>query len=105
MIPKVLQHCIASLGALILLNSVAVADPKGKAEASSSSSVAVSNDTYMGLSGEELWSNNCLRCHNIRPPGMYTDAQWDVIVHHMRLRANITGQEQRAIVEFLKSAK
>lgn len=66
---------------------------------------AVSNDSYMGLSGEELWSNNCLRCHNIRPPTMYSDAQWDVIVHHMRLRANITGQEQRAIVEFLKSAK
>jgi predicted phosphoadenosine phosphosulfate sulfurtransferase len=36
---------------------------------------------------------------------MYSDAQWDVIVHHMRLRANITGQEQRAIVAFLKSAK
>ena len=66
---------------------------------------AVASDSYMGLSGEELWSNNCLRCHNIRPPTMYSDAQWDVIVHHMRLRANITGQEQRAIVEFLKSAK
>jgi hypothetical protein len=66
---------------------------------------AVSSDSYRGLSGEELWSNNCLRCHNIRPPTMYSDAQWDVIVHHMRLRANITGQEQRAIVEFLKSAK
>jgi hypothetical protein len=35
---------------------------------------------------------------------MYSDAQWDVIVHHMRLRANITGQEQRAIVQFLKSS-
>jgi hypothetical protein len=69
------------------------------------SSSAVSNDSYMGLGGEELWSNNCLRCHNIRPPTMYSNAQWDVIVHHMRLRANITGQEQRAIVEFLKSAK
>lgn len=65
----------------------------------------VSSDSYMGLSGEELWSNNCLRCHNIRPPTMYSDPQWEVIVHHMRLRANITGQEQRAIVEFLKSAK
>ena len=36
---------------------------------------------------------------------MYGDAQWDVIVHHMRIRANITGKEQRAIVEFLKSSK
>jgi nitrate/TMAO reductase-like tetraheme cytochrome c subunit len=69
------------------------------------SDTTVSSDSYMGLSGEELWSNNCLRCHNIRPPTMYSEAQWDVIVHHMRLRGNITGQEQRAIVEFLKSAK
>jgi hypothetical protein len=66
---------------------------------------ASSSDSYRGLSGQELWSNNCLRCHNIRPPTMYSNAQWDVIVHHMRVRANITGQEQRAIVEFLKSSK
>ena len=57
------------------------------------------------LSGEELWTMNCRQCHNIRPPTMYSNAQWDVIVHHMRVRANITGQEQRAIVEFLKSSK
>jgi hypothetical protein len=82
-----------------------LAEPKGKQKTTSESRSAVSNDSYMGLTGEELWSNNCLRCHNIRPPTMYNNAQWDVIVHHMRLRANITGQEQRAIVEFLKSAK
>src|SRR5215470_16487621 len=80
-------------------------DPKANRKPATESSNAVSSDSYMGLSGEELWSNNCLRCHNIRPPTMYGNAQWDVIVHHMRLRANITGQEQRAIVEFLKSAK
>jgi cytochrome c5 len=82
-----------------------LAEPKANRKAANNSSTAVSSDSYMGLSGEELWSNNCQRCHNIRPPTMYTNAQWDVIVHHMRLRANITGQEQRAIVEFLKSAK
>src|SRR5262249_26265398 len=81
------------------------AEPKADGKAATNSSSAVSSDSYMGLGGEELWSNNCLRCHNIRPPTMYNDAQWDVILHHMRLRANITGQEQRAIVEFLKSAK
>lgn len=81
------------------------AGPKADQTTTTQSGGTVSSDSYMGLSGEELWSNNCLRCHNIRPPTMYSDAQWDVIVHHMRLRANITGQEQRAIVEFLKSAK
>jgi cytochrome c5 len=81
------------------------AEPNAKQNAVAESSSVVTNDSYMGLTGEELWSNNCLRCHNIRPPAMYNNAQWDVIVHHMRIRANITGQEQRAIVEFLKSAK
>ena len=96
------------LAALLLLFASStcnlLAEPKANQKAAPHSSDVVSSD-YMGLSGEELWSNNCLRCHNIRPPTMYTNAQWDVIVHHMRLRANITGQEQRAIVEFLKSAK
>jgi hypothetical protein len=81
------------------------ADPNAKRKTTTDSSSTVSSDTYMGLTGEELWSNNCMRCHNIRPGTMYGNAQWDVIVHHMRLRANITGQEQRAIVEFLKSSK
>jgi hypothetical protein len=97
------------LAALVLLfastTSNLFAEPKANGKADNTSSNVASSDSYMGLSGEELWSNNCLRCHNIRPPTMYSDAQWDVIVHHMRLRANITGQEQRAIVEFLKSAK
>ena len=70
----------------------------GRAESESASA----NET--GPSGEELWTINCQRCHNIRPPTMYSNAQWDVIVHHMRVRANITGEEQRAILEFLKSA-
>ena len=93
---------------LLLFISTSVnlfADPKANRKTATESSGAVSSDSYMGLTGEELWSNNCVRCHNIRPPTMYGNAQWDVIVHHMRLRANITGQEQRAIVEFLKSAK
>jgi len=54
--------------------------------------------------GSELWAQNCTRCHYARPPEYYSDAQWDVIVHHMRLRANLTGEEARKIAEFLKSA-
>ncbi len=54
--------------------------------------------------GSRLWSQNCGMCHNKRSPEKYSDAQWDVIVHHMRTRANLTGEEQRKIVAFLKSA-
>ena len=106
MIKMLKRGFLAALLLLFINTSMDLfADPKAKRKTESESSSTVSSDSYMGLTGEQLWSNNCLRCHNIRPPTMYGNAQWDVIVHHMRLRANITGQEQRAIVEFLKSAK
>jgi len=106
---RILLRCILAAWLLLFASATwnLLAEPKGnhKQKTATESVAAVSSDSYMGLTGEELWSNNCLRCHNIRPPTMYTNTQWDVIVHHMRLRANITGQEQRLIVEFLKSAK
>lgn len=55
-------------------------------------------------SGAQLWAENCGRCHNIRAPGSYDDAQWDVAIMHMRDRATLTGYEEREIVKFLKSA-
>ena len=55
-------------------------------------------------SGNQLWSQNCSRCHNIRSPDYYSDAQWDIVAHHMRLRANLSGEEQRKIAEFLRAS-
>jgi hypothetical protein len=54
--------------------------------------------------GAQLWAENCSRCHNIRPPQSFSDVQWQTIAHHMRLRANLTGQETRAVTEFLQSS-
>jgi hypothetical protein len=54
--------------------------------------------------GAQLWAENCTRCHNAPPPDRYSDAQWDVIVQHMRLRANLTGAEAREIAAFLKDS-
>jgi cytochrome c5 len=55
-------------------------------------------------SGAQLWTDNCRRCHNLRGPETFSPAQWEVIVHHMRLRANLTGEEARKVTAFLKSA-
>jgi hypothetical protein len=54
--------------------------------------------------GAQLWAENCSRCHNAPPPDRYSDAQWEVVVDHMRLRANLTGQEARQIAEFLEAS-
>jgi hypothetical protein len=54
--------------------------------------------------GAQLWAENCNRCHNAPPPDRFSDAQWDVVIQHMRMRANLTGHEARQIAEFLKAS-
>jgi hypothetical protein len=54
-------------------------------------------------SGAQLWSDNCTRCHYVRQPDYYSGVQWDLVTQHMRLRANLTGVEERKIVQFLKA--
>ncbi|HCP90888.1 MAG TPA: hypothetical protein DIT76_02385 [Spartobacteria bacterium] len=56
-----------------------------------------------GKGGAELWAENCVRCHNIRSPSNYSPAQWEVVMMHMRVRANLTPEEHKKILEFLKS--
>lgn len=57
-----------------------------------------------GKGGSQLWGENCIRCHNVRSPSSYSDAEWEVAMHHMRIRANLTAEEHKRILEFLKSA-
>jgi len=54
--------------------------------------------------GAELWARNCRRCHNLRAPTSYSADQWEVVVNHMRVRANLTAKDARKIEEFLKAA-
>ena len=54
--------------------------------------------------GANLWSQNCMRCHNLREPREHSDREWDIIMHHMRVRANLTAEEHRVIRQFLLPA-
>jgi len=55
------------------------------------------------LSGAELWTMNCSRCHMIRSPGEFTAAQWQTILMHMRVRANLPAAQAREIQKFLQA--
>lgn len=55
-------------------------------------------------SGAQLWAENCQRCHNTPPPNAYKDIQWDVVGTHMTSKLVLTDEEEKKIVEFLKSA-
>lgn len=56
-----------------------------------------------GKAGAQLWVENCFLCHNSRPPSWYSDGEWEVAMHHMRVRANLTAEEHEKILEFLKA--
>lgn len=56
------------------------------------------------LLGAQVWANNCSRCHNMRDPQDLRDDQWITTVFHMRIRAGLTGQQTRDILEFLQTA-
>ncbi len=55
-------------------------------------------------SGTQLWGENCLRCHNTMPSSAYSNRELEVIDMHMRIRANLTDQEAKKILEFLQSS-
>jgi hypothetical protein len=54
--------------------------------------------------GAAVWAESCSRCHNLRSPRELSYDEWEVVVHHMRVRATLTAEETRAILEFLKAA-
>ncbi len=52
--------------------------------------------------GAKLWANRCTGCHNIRAPKDLTDSEWKATMMHMRIRAGLSGQDARDILEFLQ---
>lgn len=63
-----------------------------------------SREDIRNQAGALAWTQNCMRCHNLRNPNERSDREWDVIVHHMRVRGNLTAEEHRLILRFLQSA-
>ena len=55
-------------------------------------------------SGATSWSNNCARCHELRSPTEFRDDIWKPIMSHMRVRAGLTGKQQRDILAFLQAS-
>jgi hypothetical protein len=99
----------AAVGALALLTAEA-----GKAEeptktekpAEKRSAADASNKkprvVLRKLSGAELYSMHCNRCHPERYPTERTAAQWKTILLHMRVRANLPAEHARTILKYLQ---
>jgi hypothetical protein len=54
------------------------------------------------LTGAELYSIHCNRCHPERYPTERTAAQWKTIMLHMEVRANIPVDQSKLILQYLQ---
>lgn len=54
------------------------------------------------LTGAELYSMHCNRCHPERYPTERTAAQWKTIMLHMQVRANLPVSQARLILKYLQ---
>jgi len=90
---------LAAAAGLLLAGCAPGAHPPDAATGSAAAQPAAAHEK----AGAQLWAENCSRCHNLRPPESFSDAQWATVVHHMRFRANLTGPEARKITEFLQA--
>ena len=94
----------SGLVAAVLYGTRATAADKAVAPGSPAATVPAESEGKIGKSGAQLWAENCARCHNVRSPGSYSPVEWEVAMFHMRVRANLTPEEQQKILAFLKSA-
>jgi hypothetical protein len=63
---------------------------------------AKNSTTIKKLTGAELYSIHCNRCHPERYPTERTAAQWKTIMLHMQVRANIPGKQAKLILQYLQ---
>jgi cytochrome c5 len=54
------------------------------------------------LTGAELYAINCNRCHQERYPTEFTSAQWQTLMTHMRVRANLPAKQAMEILKYMK---
>lgn len=52
--------------------------------------------------GARVFRNTCAACHSERQAMELTREKWEIIVQHMRVRANLTGAEARAVKRYLQ---
>jgi len=61
-------------------------------------------DAQLFLKGAKLWGTYCGLCHNARAGSEFNRLEWDTLLLHMRVRANLPAEDAEAIRVFLRSS-
>ncbi len=90
---KDIQHVMSGSVTAVLALTFLVAGP---------SSVAGQGSTPVA-EGARVYGAVCGSCHNARSPLERSDRDWVTIINHMRVRANMTGEQVRNVLAFLQA--
>jgi mono/diheme cytochrome c family protein len=71
----------------------------GQAAARPSSPAAPQANDQLAEEGQRVFQQNCSRCHNA--PESFPPSITGTILRHMRVRANLSRHQERALLEFL----
>jgi hypothetical protein len=66
---------------------------------------AADTDSQKGVlkSGAQLWSENCIMCHEVTPRISFSSAKLNALLRHIREEAaDLSPEEQEAVLGFLK---
>jgi len=61
-------------------------------------------ETQLFLKGAKLWGEYCGLCHNARAGSEFNRLEWDTLLLHMRVRANLPAEDAEALRVFLRSS-
>lgn len=90
--------------ALLVTALIAAPSPVAAEPSSERTGAAPASDSMAFVRGAQKWGNTCARCHSMRDAKEFNDAQWQVIVAHMRARAGLTAEDASDILRFLQES-
>ncbi len=64
---------------------------------------AVAQESNAIAEGARVYGETCGLCHDARSPLERSDRDWVTIINHMRVRANMTGDQVRNVLAFLQA--
>ena len=101
-LPSICLATAATLLACLFAGCQSSTHPTMLSETSAKPAAASAAAVAPAKGRAQIWSQTCNRCHNTRSPDSYSGREWAIVMTHMRVRGYLTGEDQRAILEFLQ---
>jgi cytochrome c5 len=90
---------IPALMLLAAITSIGLASQTTPSRGNNSKPVAATQQQTAQPSGEEVFNNNCARCHT--PPMTISPRITGTVIMHMRVRARLSRQDEQLLLKYM----